>query len=417
MVRFHDFVAPLAGPKNMLISEGAVWKQQRAAFNPGFSIQHVMEQVPNFLNIFEEYIKALEGHAVRNEVFRLEEDLTKLTVDVIGKMVLDHDFNSFKGENKFVSALRNILSWMEDSQSLNPFHRKHPIRPWAFKYYKRQMDKYIGDIIDERFAARETTGSSTKRKRTGVDLALQAYLKESGQDIESENAKLDPAFKKDIIDNLLILVFAGHDTTSSTICYIYHELSKHPDALAKARHEMDEVFGSGINALEQIREDSYIINKCTYAIAVIKETLRLWPPGSTVRTGRPDYFIKDPDTGEMLPTEGCQVWPILHVMHRSPRIWGPDANAFNPERFLPPHSETIPPNAYRPFEKGPRNCIGQELALVELRLVLALTIREYDIRAAFDELDKLDGDGSIWASFGASAYGGGEAFGGDAGED
>jgi hypothetical protein len=98
-------------------------------------------------------------------------------------------------------------------------------------------------------------------------------------------------------------------------------------------------------------------------------------------------------------------------MHRSPRIWGPDANDFKPERFLPPQSESIPPNAYRPFEKGPRNCIGQELALIEMRIVLALTIREYDIRAAFDELDKLDGDGSIWATFGASKKGPQECYG------
>jgi cytochrome P450 len=303
--RFHDFVGPIAGPKNMLISEGAAWKQQRAAFNPGFSIQHVMEQVPNFLNIFEEYVKALDAHATRNEVFRVEEDATKLTVDVIGKMVLDHDFNSFAGENKFVSALRSILTWMEDSQSRNPFHRKNPIRKWALKYYKGQMDKYIGTIIDERFNARETTGSSTKRNKTGIDLALQAYFKESGLDMESKTAKLDPAFRTDIIDNMLILVFAGHDTTASTICYIYHALSQNPDALLKVRREMDEVFGTGVGALEQIRKDPYIINRCTYGLAIIKETLRLWPPGSTVRAGRPDYFLKDPDTGEMLPTEGC----------------------------------------------------------------------------------------------------------------
>ncbi|KAL5431247.1 hypothetical protein PMIN06_012358 [Paraphaeosphaeria minitans] len=409
--RFHDFVAPIAGPKNMLLSEGAEWKQQRAAFNPGFSSQHVMEQVPNFLNVFEEFVTALDGHAARNDVFRLEEDVTKLTVDVIGKLVLDHDFNSFAGKNRFVSALRSVLSWMEDSQSKNPFHRKNPIRKYALRYYKGKMDEYIGAIIDERFNARETTGSSTKRRKTGIDLALQAYFKESGQDIESKTAKLDPAFRTDIIDNMLILVFAGHDTTASTICYIYHELSKHPDALSKVRREMDDVFGTGVGALEQIRKDPYTINKCTYSLAVIKEVLRLWPPGSTIRAGRADYFIKDPTTGDMLPTEGCQVWPILHVMHRSPSLWGPTANAFDPARFLAPQSDSIPPNAYRPFEKGPRNCIGQELALVEMRIVLALTIREYDIAAAFDALDALDGDGSIWASFGASKSGPQECYG------
>lgn len=289
----------------MVLAEGAMWKKQRTAFNPGFSNQYLMEQVPQILDVFEKYVDALELHATRNEVFRVEEDATKLTIDIIGKIVLDHDFESFSTKNEFVSALRSILSWLEDPQSLNPFHRKHPIRPWALKYYKGKMDRYIGAIIDERFNARETTESFTKRKKTGIDLALQSYFKESGEDFEAKNAVLDAASKKIMIDNMLILIFAGHDTTASTICYVYHMLAQHPDALLRVRQEMDTVFGAGVGALEQIRKDPYIINKCEYALAVIKETLRLWVPASTVREGRPDYFVKDPNTGEMLPTEGC----------------------------------------------------------------------------------------------------------------
>ena len=62
----------------MLISEGTTWKQQRAAFNPGFSIQHLMEQVPAMLEVFEEYVKALDRHATRDEVFRVEEEVRVL---------------------------------------------------------------------------------------------------------------------------------------------------------------------------------------------------------------------------------------------------------------------------------------------------------------------------------------------------
>ena len=84
-------------------------------------------------------------------------------------------------------------------------------------------------------------------------------------------------------------------------------------------------------------------------------------------------------------------------MQRSPALWGPDVHAFRPERFLAENAGTVPPNAFRPFEKGPRNCIGQELALLEVKIILVLTIRRYDVRAAYAELDKLKGDGSIWA--------------------
>jgi len=90
------------------------------------------------------------------------------------------------------------------------------------------------------------------------------------------------------------------------------------------------------------------------------------------------------------------IWLISMPMHRDTRIWGADADTFKPARFLPQNADKIPPHAWRPFERGPRNCIGQELALVEIRVVLAMTLREFDVRAAYDGLDELRGDGSIW---------------------
>lgn len=223
---------------------------------------------------------------------------------MIGKIVLDHDFQSFKTQNEFVESLRKALSWMPDTQSFNPFHRKNPIRPLAFKYYKRRMDKYIGNVLDERFKVRDANLPKKARKKSGIDLALEAWFKESGQDVDSRTTTMDPEFRKSAIDNMLILLFAGHDTTASTLCYCYHMLSKDPDAQTKLRKELDDVFGVGVNAAEKLREDPYLINKCDYMAAVIKETLRLWAPGSTIRQGRKDHFLKHPDTGELLATEG-----------------------------------------------------------------------------------------------------------------
>ena len=208
---------------------------------------------------------------------------------------------------------------------------------------------------------------------------------------------MDAEFRKYAIDNLLILLFAGHDTTASTICYCYHLLSKHPDKLARVRQELDNVFGAGVSANQQLRDNPYLINQCDYTLAVIKEILRLWPPASGVRIGRKDYFIKDPVTGEMLPTDGMVIWAVHMCIGRSAKIWGPDVDEFKPERFLPENAGKLPPDAWRPFEKGPRNCIGQELALVEMKVVLALTLREFDIKTAYDELSTLSNDGTLWA--------------------
>jgi hypothetical protein len=116
-----------------------------------------------------------------------------------------------------------------------------------------------------------------------------------------------------------------------------------------------------------------------------------------VRIGRKGFFIKDPVSGNMIDTEGLLIWTVSIAIHRNKQVWGPDVDEFKPERFLPENADKLPPNAWRPFEKGPRNCIGQELALVEMKVVLAMTLREFDVRAAYDELGSLMQDGSLWA--------------------
>lgn len=83
-------------------------------------------------------------------------------------------------------------------------------------------------------------------------------------------------------------------------------------------------------------------------------------------------------------------------MHRDPALWGKDVKEFDPTRFMPGNEHRIPEDGWRPFEKGPRNCIGQELALIEARIILALVARSFDFHAAYDCLDDLKGDGSAY---------------------
>lgn len=192
---------------------------------------------------------------------------------------------------------------MPDMQSLNPFHRNHPLRPLFWKYYKWKMDNYIGKVLDERFAIRDASPWKKSKEKTGIDLALEEYFLESGQGGPFRTS-MDAEFRRFAIDNMLILLFAGHDTTASTLCYCYHLLNKHPDMLLRVRKELDDVFGTDVSAIEQLKHNPYLINKCDYTLAIIKETLRLWPPASAIRLGRKDYFIKDPGTGQMLPTDG-----------------------------------------------------------------------------------------------------------------
>ena len=283
-----------------------------------------------------------------------------------------------------------------DQQSLNPFHRYSLLRPLVTKYYRFRMIRYIGKVLDDRFAANQSDAPQTQKKKTGIDLALELYAKDNGRQTSASATTMNAEFRKAAIDNLLVLLLAGHDTTSSTLCYCYKLLNEHPHTLAAARKELDEVFGVDVSAADQLRENPFLVNKLDYLLAVIKEVLRLWAPASTTKLGRKDFFIRDPVSGELLPTEGINIWTPSFAMGRSKRLWGEDVDDFKPERFLPENAAKVPADAWRPFEKGPRNCIGQELSLIELKTVLALTLREFNVQSAFDELASLTNDGTFW---------------------
>jgi len=220
---------------------------------------------------------------------------------------------------------------------------------------------------------------------------------------------LDKAFKAVAIDQMKTFLFAGHDTSSSTIAYAYLLLSQNPEKLAKARAELDAVFGTDSSWTgDLIKQNPNLTNSVPYILAVIKETLRLFPPALTVREG------KGTITYEGIPynIDGYQVMVISHTMHRNPSFF-PSPEEFIPERWLPApdNFQEIPKDVWRPFEKGPRDCIGQQLAVLEMKIILSMTLRDFDFvedYAAWDRMlgrekpgDTLDGRRGM---FGQRAY-------------
>lgn len=162
------------------------------------------------------FVDILDEHASANRVFRLEEETTKVTIDVIGRVVCDHDFKTLTTDNEFMNTMRNTLSWLPNLQSINLFHKYNPLRPFFYNYYKYKMDCYIGRVLDEKLAAGKVKKT---KKKSGIDLALLEYFKENGQNVDEQDVTMDAEFRKAAIDNLLILLFAGHDTTASPLCY------------------------------------------------------------------------------------------------------------------------------------------------------------------------------------------------------
>jgi cytochrome P450 len=224
-----------------------------------------------------------------------------------------------------------------------------------------------------------------------LDVALDTYNSEIRGLSEGKEPEriMDAAFRQSAIDQIRTFVFAGHDTISTTVSMIFYFLSKNPTIRQKAIEELDSVFGSSIETTAQkIRDDPHVLNKIPFCTGIMKESLRLFPPANTVRVGNPTVFITDPKTGIKYPTEPLKntvVWPDSYVLGRDARYF-PEPLKFIPERYTsdspyPP----IPAGAWRAFERGPRNCIGSEFGSLEIKAIMALTLRDFHFVPVYPE--------------------------------
>jgi cytochrome P450 len=298
-------------------------------------------------------------------------------------------FNAQKSKNDFVTVMRNQVRWLSFGNEANLFERYHPLRPIMGWWNDRKMRRYISHQLDLRF---QSSGGNVEvakqdRHKTIIDLALDTYRNATAQ--EKALVTLDTVFRDYATSQIRTFVFAGHDSTASAMCYAFHLLSTNPSARRLLISEHDRILGPDRDrAPSAISANPHLLNQLPYTLAVVKEALRLYPPASSTRSGEPAYFITD-FNGRQLPTDGFLVWSNSYAIHRDPNLWL-DPDKFVPERWLVEEGDRFYPQkgAFRPFEFGPRNCIGQELAMLELKLVLVMTARGFEVKSVYDEWDK-----------------------------
>jgi cytochrome P450 len=399
-----DYLDVFLGSNNIVVAEGEHWKSLRSIFNPGFNAAHIMTLVPYMVESTEIYINILLEKARTNELFELEEVSTRLTIDIIGKVVLDTDFNSQRIRHPLVSAFRDRTGYMHNGARVFEFLNNLEFRRlWKLRQNGKTLDRCIELEIDKALSKRgKTTTKSTSfkdRKRSIIDLAMDAYqdekLSSSTSAIKPDPAS-DKVFRLEATNAVKTFLFAGHDTTSSTLAYCLYLLHHHPDVRAEIVQELKSVYGPDLSPSTlgpSIIANPHTTNSLPYLTAVIRETLRLFPPASTLReTPYRNTSLPNPSPTATFPRtqlplslhpEGITVWPLALIVHRNP-LYFPSPSSFIPARFLPdrtpfPDAKLFSPDnsgkdAFRAFEKGPRACIGEQFAMIETRVILAMVI-------------------------------------------
>lgn len=145
--------------------------------------------------------------------------------------------------------------------------------------------------------------------------------------------RLNWKFKTWAVTQIRLFLFAGHDSTSSTICYCYYLFSKRPAALARIRAEHDVVFGPDLSKVPNLlAEQAHLINQLTYTVAVIKEALRLFLAASAMRSGLPGVELQESNCSRY-PSAGMNIWILNSVLQRHPEYWK-EPDAFIRDRWL-----------------------------------------------------------------------------------
>ncbi|KAK3385531.1 cytochrome P450 4V3 [Podospora didyma] len=392
----HRYIRPLTDNLDLFSVYGATWRTWRSRLSPGFSSRAITALVPALIEEVSIFRDILRSKTTKGgdwgEAFLLEPLTTKLTFDVIGRAGLDIRLrDQTNGPSPLYSALLDQMNHCLIQYNILTLPTVlSPIRQWKMWRNSRTMREYLLPSIQARLG---DPGTFKPKYRTIVDLAVEAARKETTtdalEDIKSGPLQPSKEFLDSLIAQLKIFIFAGHDTTATSIAWALHNAAKHPATAEKLRAEHTAVFGPDLSTvIPQLTANPHLLNALPYTLAFVKETLRFAPPGGLSREGSASFQLAVPGCSVPYPTEGFMIYDgIIGGMR-----WGavfPRPNEFLPERFLVgPEDPLHPPkNAWRPFGVGPRFCIGQELAITEIKMALVLVVRELDVDCAWDKWD------------------------------
>ncbi|KAK3386752.1 cytochrome P450 [Podospora didyma] len=392
-----NVMRPLTRNLDLSSMEGAEWKVWRKRFNPGFSEKTLTARTPELLEDAENYAARLQARAGPDgswgPVFALEPETTALAMDIIFRFFFGARINKMLTNKKqqLETAVKDTITRMRFTPHLGNFLGFY--NPW--RYIKtwtnyRTMVNGLAPVMLQRMNELDQTKKSANS--TLVDACIEGF-REDRRNGEPNTSDRD--FIGMAVGQIGVFIFAGHDTTASSLCWVMLMLSQHPEALARMRAEHDAVLGPDpTKAASLLKDNPQLINSLTYTNALIKEVNRIHANLGTMRGGAPGYYLNGPAgsgyEGMRFPTEAFLVWDNIYLLQRDEDLWERPLE-FIPERWLvidendPLHP---PRNGYRFFELGPRNCIGQNLAISEIKMAIVLVARTLDWECAWDEWDK-----------------------------
>jgi cytochrome P450 len=307
----------------------------------------VIDQFGALINeVNERYAERWAAASARGEPVNISNDTSELTLEIVLKSIFGSD-----------------LEKLAQQMGVNPFEvvAKQSNRDLKFAFQFRSLGRLVGELIRQRRDAPEQH----------FDFLSMFMLT---RDRETD----EPMSDKELIDEVLTLIVAGHETTAAALTWTWYLVSRHPDAAERLRAEADTTGTDGILDLSAAEGMSFTHQ-------VLQESLRLYPPGWLL-TRR---AIEADELGGFGIAPRTDIFISPYMVHRHPDFWS-DAEEFRPERFADADANERHKFAYIPFAVGPRHCIGENIAMFEMLVHMRTMMRRFRLERASDEPIELE---------------------------
>jgi cytochrome P450 len=329
--------------KGLLTSEGELWKRQRRLIQPAFT----HERIRSYGAIMVRRAEAMVASWKDGEVRDLHADMARVTLEIVCEALFGVDIST--EADRIGEALELVMHQFE-----RMFTSAIPLPLWfptpgnlRARRAIRRMDEVVYGMVSKR-----RTSGEERDDLLGRLLAAQ----------DADGTKMTD---RQLRDELLTLIAAGHETTALTLGWSLYLLARHPEVEARVAADLE-----ALGAPPSIED----VAKLASTQQVVQESLRLYPPAWGIAREN----LEPIDLGGYHLERGTQIWLINWVTQRDPRFFE-EPDAFRPERFAPERASRIPKYAYFPFAGGPRSCVGMHFALLEATLVLACVLRSFRV--------------------------------------
>jgi cytochrome P450 len=332
--------------EGLVAAEGERWQHARRSSQPAFHPELITDSARIFTESTEEMLAGWEGKASRGEPFDAKSEMMHLTLTNLGKALFKANWSAQVNRVEPIVALALTHTHKRLTSPVDP--QRFPLKSTkAFNAGLAELDRIIFGVIDER--RRDADG--------GTDLVsiLLQVKDEEGRGLTDEQVR----------DEVIGFFIAGHETVSSALSWTWYLLSQNPESWRRLRAEVDEVLGGRTPTAEDVP-------KLDYTTRVLLESMRLYPPIFVLMR----CAKEDDEVGGYHVPAGSNIVLCAYVTHRHPDFWE-NPEGFDPDRFTSERSAGIHRMAYFPFSGGPRKCIGNSFAMMQMPIVLAMVAQRF----------------------------------------